>query len=64
MAGLNEQAKLNQVEIVESQGYGSQICWLNSRPHVAKVLSHTKVKNVQLYGDVTQMDQAPRIMMG
>ena len=52
-------AKLNQVEIVGISGLRSQICWLKSRPHVAKLLSHTKVKNVQLYGAVTQM--GPRL---
>jgi hypothetical protein len=49
------QVKLNQVEMAKSQGYGLQIVGFQIEVSFAKVLSHTKVKNVHVYGTVTHI---------
>jgi len=55
-------AKLNQVEMFEiSRAMVHKLLAKFSRPHVAKTLPHTKVKNVQLYGAVTQI--GPRLRL-
>ena len=51
----NTKAKLNQVEMFEISRLWVTICWLKFTTSFAKSLSHTKVKNVHLYGLVTHM---------